>query len=331
MKLQYTSFLSILDSDIKINLDQTKQTQDKDCSLITHAHSDHIVNTPQQAFASSETISIIKNIFPKNNFSFNDLAYGKKIKLSDNLFVTPLNAGHILGSTMYFFEGDGETLLYTGDFNPNTSLLLKGAEPVHADILVIESTFGRPNFSFPDLFETYDTLVKKIKYDLANNNFIVFGGYSLGKNQELIFFINNFFKEKPIVDPKTFSYSEVYKKYGYSLDYELLDGNLRDNNFLVLPISLVNKALVHTLSLQLDRNVSAYVFTGWNYTRGVNNVPISAHGDYRSLLNFVSQVNPKQVYTVHGFAREFAHSVEKELGINAKSLQELSQRTILDF
>ena len=83
MKLQYTSFLSILDSDIKINLDQTKQTQDKDCSLITHAHSDHIVNTPQQAFASSETISIIKNIFPKNNFSFNDL-HMVKIKL-DNL------------------------------------------------------------------------------------------------------------------------------------------------------------------------------------------------------------------------------------------------------
>jgi Cft2 family RNA processing exonuclease len=46
---------------------------------------------------------------------------------------------------------------------------------------------------------------------------------------------------------------------------------------------------------------------------------LSDHADFDDLLRFVDRVRPRQVYTVHGFAREFAATLRAR-GIDALAL-----------
>ncbi|HET7535854.1 MAG TPA: MBL fold metallo-hydrolase RNA specificity domain-containing protein, partial [Candidatus Didemnitutus sp.] len=44
--------------------------------------------------------------------------------------------------------------------------------------------------------------------------------------------------------------------------------------------------------------------------------PLSDHADYNDLLAFVDRVQPKTVYTLHGFAKEFAATL-RQRGVEA--------------
>ena len=50
---------------------------------------------------------------------------------------------------MSLIEAADETLLYTGDFKLRRSLSAEPCEPRRADILIMETTFGRPQYVFP--------------------------------------------------------------------------------------------------------------------------------------------------------------------------------------
>jgi len=51
---------------------------------------------------------------------------------------------------------------------------------------------------------------------------------------------------------------------------------------------------------------------------------LSDHADYRDLLAYVEQVQPAQVFTVHGFASEFANELRRR-GYDAHALDEPDQ------
>ncbi len=326
MKFEYSSFFSILKDNLKINLDQTKVCSQDEYSFITHAHSDHVCNTSQKTFATKETIDLLNGRLIKNKFDFHELRFNQKIELSNNFFLTPLNAGHILGSSMFLFEDENTSLLYTGDLNTETSLLLKGAKPINADILVIDSTFGREEFSFPKRSITYDLLYHTLKKELSENKFIVLAGYTLGKNQELISFLNKYLDVVPLVDKETHKYSEIYNKNNSNLKFKLLDHNIHSSDVLIMPLSLINHNLIKSLEQQIYKKISSYVFTGWKYSRGSTLVPLSDHCDFESSLDFVNKVNPKQVYTIHGFTKDFSEQIKLKLGINASCVSTLNKK-----
>jgi len=338
MQIHYNNFLSITDKNRRIHFDQCKSHENEIDSFITHSHSDHLVSTDQNTFASKETISLIRDvqnkIKQKNITNFTEVNYNKKIKVNDTLTITPLNAGHILGSTMFFIEDDetGKTILYTGDFNNSDSLFLKAAEPIKADMLIMESTFGKPEFNFGNRDNIYEHFSKSIKEDIDQNKFVLIGGYTLGKNQELISLVNKYLSEKPIVDKNTYSYSKVYEKNDIFLgQYELLDHNLSESNILILPMNLISKDLINSLSHQLNREVSSYIATGWNYNRSCKVFHLSDHCDYPNLLRFVQDVNPKEVFTMHGFKDELASSIQKKLNIPSKPIEYISQKGLFDY
>src|SRR5438105_7235272 len=52
--------------------------------------------------------------------------------------------------------------------------------------------------------------------------------------------------------------------------------------------------------------------------------PLSDHADYNDLLRYVDLVKPKRVFTLHGFAAEFARDL-RERGIEAWALSEENQ------
>ena len=52
--------------------------------------------------------------------------------------------------------------------------------------------------------------------------------------------------------------------------------------------------------------------------------PLSDHADYPDLLAFVDQVQPKLVYTLHGFAKEFATTLRAR-GVEAWAIGQQNQ------
>jgi putative mRNA 3-end processing factor len=69
---------------------------------------------------------------------------------------------------------------------------------------------------------------------------------------------------------------------------------------------------------------------GYRYALGADySFPLSDHCDYQELINLVQAVSPEMVYTVHGFAAEFARDLRK-MGFWARPLAPY-QSSITDY
>lgn len=323
MNINYTHCFSVSDKyeNKTFNLDQTRlDSLDKEV-LITHAHADHITNTPQKAITNKITKSFIDVVLPKNKMDFYNITQNKTKDLTDRIKVTSLNAGHVLGSSMYYFESPNKSLLYTGDFATKDSLLLKGAKPITADTLIIESTFGRENFVFPERETIFTEFAEQLANDIQQDKLIVVGAYALGKSQEVIKFINEYLGVTPLVTQNISDINKVCQENDINLgNYKTLNGNIREANIIIVPPNLINRDVIKTMEHQAKKQIKKYIITGWDFYKGSTCVPISNHADFNDILEFVKEVNPKQVYCTHGFHKDLAYLLRKKLKVNAKSV-----------
>ena len=300
-------------------------------NFITHAHSDHSnFKRHNKCIMTKPTKALLKHKIRKEN-EVMEVEYNKPIVIAD-LSVTFHNSGHILGSSQLFIEGT-KTLAITSDIKLEDSLLLKGAQPLHSDILLIESTFGLPQFKFPKREQLYHEIGSWVNSNVKKGSLVILGGYATGKAQELTKLVTEYTNETPVVFEKAFDQNKIYEEQGIYLgNYEKLNGNLKDANVLIVPTNLVDEHLVHSLSKTLNRDVEAAIATGWNfYSKNIKQFPLSDHADYYQLLDYIKQAEPQLVLTNHGFAKEFARSIRKELGIPANELQSKMQSTIQNF
>jgi Cft2 family RNA processing exonuclease len=61
---------------------------------------------------------------------------------------------------MSWIKAAGETLLYTGDFKLRIGLSAERCEPKHADVLIMETTYGRPQYLFPPTNEVIQGVIR---------------------------------------------------------------------------------------------------------------------------------------------------------------------------
>lgn len=300
-------------------------------SLISHAHSDHYSAGHENAWATEETIALIQNNKPSFNHC-QPVSFGKKQSIGE-MNASFHNAGHVLGSGQIKIETGEQTVLVTSDFNPVDSILFQGAKPTECDWLVVETTFGMPEYSFPERETVHQEIGKWIQENAKQNKFTVLAGYALGKAQELTRICNEYANEVPLVHEKIFLHNQTYEKFGVKLGkFVKLDHNLNEANVLILPPTLLDKNIVPALEYSLGKKVVTAMATGWKRGNGFDKIfPLSDHADYSHLLEFVRECHPKQVYTMHGFTREFAASVQRKLKIPARALGEKNQLSLAEF
>ena len=292
--------------------------------LVTHAHSDHCRLTSSTSyFMTPETLALAS---PKKNVNVQVKNFGEKFHVN-GFDVSMHPSGHILGSAQLRIANGVEAVV-TSDFKLQESLLLKGAEILPCEVLLIETTFGLKEFSFPPREEVYTEMAKWAKEKIAGGAFVVLAGYATGKAQELTRFCNDYLSTVPLVHSSVFEKNMLAKKSGAKLgDFIELDHNLGDSNVLIIPPSLVNNFLIEALSMQLGKKVECAVATGWKRSR-FKTFPLSDHADFAQLCEYVKNAQPKLVFTHHGFDKEFAATVTRELGIPARPLSEASQKTL---
>src|SRR5438045_2746358 len=118
--------------------------------FISHAHSDHVA-AHREVILSAPTARLMRDRVLGERQE-NVLKFGEPRSFSgtsEQFKLTLLPAGHIFGSAMGLVETDGQTLLYTGDFKLRPGLSAEVGTPQPADVLVMETTYGRPQYVFP--------------------------------------------------------------------------------------------------------------------------------------------------------------------------------------
>ena len=199
--------------------------------FISHAHSDHMARH-EYALCTPETAALYQ------------LRMGPRLTLAlpcrqpidwAGLRLTTYPAGHCLGSAMLLAEDDGRTLLYTGDFKLRPSLTAAVAELPHADTLVIESTYGHPDYRLPPREESIAEFLALVRRTLAEERTPVIQGYVLGKSQEVTRILTD--AGIPVLQHGSiYEVSRVYEQLGCPLGrYELFRGQIEPGWAMMLP------------------------------------------------------------------------------------------------
>ncbi|MDO8624897.1 MAG: MBL fold metallo-hydrolase [Candidatus Diapherotrites archaeon] len=314
----------------RVAVDPHSGRKKADVAIISHGHSDHVSVGHKQYLMTLPTYELLK-VAGTNVSKTETTEFGKMHPIGD-VSVSFENSGHVLGSGQVVLDQSTRTVI-TGDFKCEDSLLLKGAKPISCDTLVMETTFGLPQFAFPPREEVYAEMGKWIDQNVSQDRFVVLAGYALGKSQELTRIVNDYSDSVPLVHERVFDTNRAYERFGVELgEYMRAEHNLKDSNVLIMPPSLCNKSFLPALEFALQKKVVSAIATGWNHSYGFDkSFCLSDHCDFNELLEFVAAVAPKQVYTMHGYAEEFAHTIRRRLNIPARPLTGASQQTLAEF
>ena len=92
-------------------------------------------------------------------------------------------AGHIPGATMALYRGEKD-VLFTGDLQTIPTHLVRGAEPLECDVLVMESTYaGREH---PDRRETERRFRDKVAETVERGGLAIVPAFAVGRAQEVV-------------------------------------------------------------------------------------------------------------------------------------------------
>ncbi len=293
--------------------------------FVSHAHADH-TGRHREVILTDPTARFMRVRLGGQRVEHR-LPFGQPRRFTNGgaeFTITLLPAGHILGSAMAFIENAGATLLYTGDFKLQPSL---AAEPCDfalargCDTLIMETTFGRPQFCFPPAATVRAEIITFCREALAAGVTPLLLAYSLGKSQEVLAGLAG--AGLPIMlhyDARKLT--RIYERLGWQFPaYEPFAAAAARGKVHVGPPSLARSPLLARLA-----PTRSAMITGWavdprcRFRYGVDAAfPLSDHADFPDLVDFVKQVAPKKVFTLHGSTVEFARTL-RELGYDAQAL-----------
>src|SRR5688500_443052 len=154
-------------------------------SFVSHAHSDHIA-LHGEILCSAGTSRLMQARMPGQRVE-HVLPFEQGEQLTADTTVTLYPAGHIFGSaqSLLVHETHG-SLLYTGDFKLRRGRSAEARATPRADVLIMETPFGRPHYVFPPTQQVLNEIATFCHGCLDDGETPVLFGYSLGKSQELL-------------------------------------------------------------------------------------------------------------------------------------------------
>ena len=274
----------------------------RESSVISHAHSDH-TGKHRRPVVTTNTLLLLREYL--KNADPVVLEYGESLETPTHS-ITLFPAGHCLGSaqTLVVSKATGERLLYTGDIKTRSSPTNEPLEAVQAATLVIESTYGHPDYKFPSQERTLETATRTLRAWLSRGERPVALGWRLGKAQELLHHLLSDGFEV-VVEPGIYQAVEAYQEAGVDFPGQVLpfDGHWPEGTVALFPPGRSSRVLN---GYRYQRTME---LTGWaasdsrhHWRRPADSsLPFSDHADFDDLLAYVETVKPKRVYTVYGF------------------------------
>jgi len=161
---------------------------------------------------------------------FETLEYDEWHELSPEFRLRFSDAGHILGSSIVEMEihdrGDARRVVFTGDLGRRGLPLLRDPTPIGGcDVLIGESTYG--NRVHPPPADIKAALLRIINDAHASGGRVIIPAFSLGRTQQVIYFLNELSQEGALppvpvfVDsPLSNRLTDVYRRHQHIMDDE---------------------------------------------------------------------------------------------------------------
>jgi DNA ligase-1 len=294
-------------------------------SFVSHAHFDHLA-LHREILCSEGTARLMRARMPGERIE-RVLGFDQEHALTDDCSVTLYPAGHIFGSAQALLDHSRHgSLLYTGDFKLRRGLSAEPCATPRAELVIMETTFGRPQYVFPPTATVLKAISGFCKDSLADGETPVLFGYSLGKSQELL---RGLAEERlPVMlHPQTWRLTKVYEELGivFPAHSEFSAPDVA-GHVVICPPQVAGSSFLKKIG---PRRTA--VISGWAMDPGAiyryqcdAAFPLSDHADFEDLLRFVDLVKPQRVLTLHGFAAEFAQ-VLRERGTEAWAIDDTNQ------
>jgi putative mRNA 3-end processing factor len=298
-----------------------------DYVFVSHAHVDHMHNpsADEKVIASEETreLALVRGY---------DL--GKVVDHPPG--VELLDSGHILGARAILIDDE---FYYTGDASGRERGFLGTCETKHAKTLVMETTYGSPEYEFPPTAKLVGEVNDLIGDLYHRGKPVILMGYPLGKAQLLSYYFSSW---GPLyLHERVAAMNEVHIRHGVQLKEGIRFNPEKDASKLPPgPWTMITPMTSNrngTMSqIKKKHGAVTIAFSGWALNGGYSRTlgadaafPLSDHCDFPELLKLAEQISPEVVYTTHGFADEFAETLRSQ-GFTARTLGS-GQSTLHEF
>lgn len=292
-------------------------------AVITHAHADHARPGCDRYLCAAPGKLLLRTRLGAGG-TIDCLRRGESLSIN-GVRVSLAPAGHVLGSAQVRLEHRGVVWVVTGDYKLAPDPTCDPFEPVEADVLVTESTFGLPIYRWPDPAEVAAEIDAWWRANQAAGRASILFAYALGKAQRLAALVD------PSIGPiiahgAVAKLVRAYRDSGVRLPP--VEGvppgarSLGQGRALVLaPPSAAGSGW-----LRLFGPSSCAAASGWMMLRGVRRrrgfdrgFVLSDHADFPGLLTAVEASRARRVLVTHGSADAFARYL-RERGLDAAVL-----------
>ena len=295
-------------------------------AVITHAHADHARPGHGAVLATEGTLAVMRTRMGAERAGDHQqaLAYHTPIRQND-VTVTLIPAGHVLGSAQILMEHDNCRAVVSGDYKRQPDPTCAPFEPVQCDVFVTEATFGLPVFQHPAATDEIDRLLASVA--LFPERTHVVGCYALGKCQRLIAVLRQCGYDRPIyLHGAHMPVCKTYEAQGVDL------GDLRPAT-VAAKLDLAGAIVLAPPSAIADRwarrleDPVVCMASGWMRIRqrakaGGIELPliISDHADWDDLLTTIRQTQAPEIWVTHGAEEALIHAATR-LQIRARALR----------
>jgi metallo-beta-lactamase family protein len=223
-----------------------------DYAVVSHSHLDHVGRLPQlikdgfkgKIFATPPTIDFTRLILEDsvhiltekakkagvvpifgtkeiqevmNHFVLVD--YYQKTQITDNIWLTLHDAGHILGSAIIEIEAENKKIVFSGDLgNPPAPLVRPPDFLKDDDYVVVESTYGDSNHEPAESCK--EMIENAVEDTVARGGVLLIPSFALERTQQLLYHLNSLIENHRIpqvpifIDsPLAMRITESYKRY----------------------------------------------------------------------------------------------------------------------
>ena len=293
-------------------------------AVITHGHADHARAGHGAVLATPETLDIMAERYGQDFAEARKPAVYGQTTTRDDVSVTLVPAGHVLGSAQAVVRWKGLTMAVSGDYKRRRDPTCRPFEPVACDVFITEATFGLPVFRHPDAGEEVARLLRSVQQFPERCHLV--GAYALGKAQRIIRLLREAGWDQTIyVHGALERLNALYQRHGIDLGPLAPATTAAKAAFAGQIVIAPPSALQDRWSRRFPDPVSAFA-SGWMQIRararqrGVElPLVISDHADWDELTTTVSEIRPAELWITHGREEALARWASLQ-GIPARAL-----------
>lgn len=295
--------------------------------------------------------------------SFSAIGYHRQREILPGVHVTFLDAGHMLGSAIVALDiedrdtGRDVRLVFSGDLGRANTPILRDPETVgHADVLLLESTYGSREHE--PFFDSEKRLEEIVKATYRRGGALIIPAFAVGRTQQLVYTLHRMIVQRDIppvpifVDsPLAINATSVFRLHPEAYDAEirafmLAEGdpfgfdeliytrsveqskelNFRRDPFIVISASGMAETgrILHHLRNRIEDPDNTILIVGWQAPdtlgrRLVDGIsPVRIFGEEYTVR--------AQVEVINGFS---GHADRSELIAWARAISKRPRRTFL--